>query len=58
MFPHTHSNLHPSVILESEVKVKVTQSCPTLCNPMDYTVHRILRARILEGVAIPFFREH
>ena len=30
------------------VKVKVTQSCPTLCNPMDYTVHGILQARILE----------
>ena len=25
-----------------EVKVKVAQSCPTLCNPMDYTVHGIL----------------
>ena len=24
-------------------KVKVTQSCPTLCNTMDYTVHRILQ---------------
>ena len=38
------------------VKVKVTQSCPTLCDPMDYTVHGILQARILEWVAIPFFR--
>ena len=36
------------------VKVKVTQSCPTLCDPMDYTVHRILQARILEWVAFPF----
>ena len=34
-----------------KVKVKVTQSCPTLCNPMDYTVHGILHARILELVA-------
>ena len=25
-----------------KVKVKVTQSCPTLCNPMDYTVHESL----------------
>ena len=24
------------------IKVKVTQSCPTLCDPMDYTVHGIL----------------
>ena len=26
-------------------EVKVTQSCPTHCNPMDYTVHGILQAR-------------
>ena len=32
------------------VKVKVTQSCPTLCDPMNYTVHGILQARILEWV--------
>ena len=38
------------------VKVKVTQLGPTLCNPMDYTVHAILQARILEWVAIPFSR--
>ena len=30
------------------VKVKVTQYCPTLCDPRDYTVHGILQARILE----------
>ena len=40
----------------SEVKVKVTQLCPTLCDPMDYTVQGILQARILEWVAIPFSR--
>ena len=38
-------------------KVKVAQPCPTLCDPMDYTVHGILQARILEWVAIPFSRE-
>ena len=46
------------------VKVKVTQSCPnsfffscpTLCDPMDYTVHGIFQARILEWVAFPFSR--
>ena len=37
-------------------KVKVFQSCPTLCDPMDCTVHGILQARILEWVAVPFFR--
>ena len=31
---------------EAGMKVKVTQSCPTLCNLMDYTVHGILQARI------------
>ena len=31
--------------------VKVTQSCLTLYNPMDYTVHGILQARILKWVA-------
>ena len=30
------------------VIVKIAQSCPILCNPMDYTVHGILLARILE----------
>ena len=37
-------------------EVKVTQSCPTLCNPVDYTVHGILQAWILEWVAFPFSR--
>ena len=39
-------------------KVKVVQSRPrlTLCNPMDYTFHGILQARILEWVAFAFFR--
>ena len=37
----------------------VTQSCPTLCDPMDcslpgYSVHEVLQARILEWVTIPF----
>ena len=35
-------------------KVKVTELCPTLCEPMDYTVHGIFQARILARVAIPF----
>ena len=39
----------------------VTQSCLTLCNPIDcslpdYGVHGILQARVLEWAAIPFFR--
>ena len=38
------------------MKVKVNQLCPTFCNPLDYTVHGILQARILEWVAFPFAR--
>ena len=38
----------------------VTQSCPTLCDPMDCSplgsVHGISQARILEWVAISFSR--
>ena len=37
-------------------EVIVAQSCPTLCDHMDYTVHGILQARILEWVAFPFSR--
>ena len=33
--------------------VKLTQSRPTLCDPMDYTVHGILQARMLKWVAFP-----
>ena len=55
-------NLEP--IIQSEVsqkekykycmKVKATQSCLTLCDPM--IVHGILQAKILEWVALPFSR--
>ena len=34
--------------------MKVAQSYLTLCNPIDYAVHGILQARILEWVAYPF----
>ena len=37
-------------------KVKVAQLCLTLCDPIYYTVHGILQARILEWVAFPFSR--
>ena len=46
----------PTYVIKLKVKVKVTQSCPTLCNPMNYTVHGIFQARILEWVAFPFSR--
>ena len=35
-------------------RVKVTRSCPTHWDPMDYTVHGILQVRIPEWVAYPF----
>ena len=44
-----------------ESEVFVTQSCPTLCDPVDCSpigssVHGILQGRILKWVAIPFSR--
>ena len=52
----THFN-----IKNQHLSVLVTQSCLTLCDPMDYSplgssVHGILQARILEWVAISFSR--
>ena len=37
-------------------EVKVAQLCTILCDPMDYRVHGILQARILDWVAFPFSR--
>ena len=44
-----------------KIKVKVAQSCPILCNPMDCSlpgssVRGILQAQILECVAVLFSR--
>ena len=39
-----------------QLKAKAAQSCQTLCDPVDYTVHGSLQARILEWVAVPFSR--
>ena len=41
---------------------KSIQSCPILCDPMDYSpsgssVHGILQARILEWIAMPSSRD-
>ena len=44
------------VLVAKSSLVKVTQSCPTLCNPMDYTIPEILQVRILEWVAIPLLQ--
>ena len=45
-----------SAPLSSLRAVQVAQSCPTLCDPMDYTVHGSLQVRILTWVAFPFCR--
>ena len=37
-------------------EMKVTQLCLTLCDPINYIVHGILQARILEWVAFLFSR--
>ena len=36
--------------------LKKAQLCLTLCDPVDYSVHGILQASILEWVAFPFSR--
>ena len=50
--PHTVACMH----------TKSLQSCPTVCDPLDYSlpgssVHGILQARILEWVAMPSSRD-
>ena len=39
-----------------KVKMKVTQSCPTPCDPIHCRVHGILQARILDWIAFLFSR--
>ena len=56
-----HINFSSASVAITIMKVKVAQSCPTLCNPMDCSppgscVHGILQARILEWVAMPSSR--
>ena len=50
------SDMHTASGNSLKVKVKLTQSCQILCNSMDYTVHGIFQARILEWIAFPFSR--
>ena len=55
-----HCNSYVSLI-RLEVKSEVTQSCPTLCDPMDCSppgpsIHGIFQATVLEWVAISFSR--
>ena len=59
-FPHTVSDNDFQFLVGKfsllNHKLKAIQSCLTLCNPMDYTVHGILQARILEWGAFSFSR--
>ena len=55
-------SLSTSFIWKHKVKVKVSQSCLTLCNPMDCSppgssIHGILKARILEWIAVLFSQD-
>ena len=58
------SAAHPDMwvtFMRKESESEVVQSCPTLCDPMDYSlpgssVHGIFQARVLEWVAMPFSR--
>ena len=57
----SHYNLSCDGAALPSVCVLVTQLCPTLCDPMDHSppgssVHWIFQARILEWVAIFFFK--
>ena len=44
------------MVIFGNSEVKVAQSCPALCDPMENTVHGILQARTPEWVAFPFSR--
>ena len=43
--------ISPNSLYVIKTLLQVTQSCPTLCDPMHYTVHGILQARILEWIS-------
>ena len=48
-----NSNSSLDTIILHYMKVNVPQLCLTVCDPMDYTVHGIVQAGILEWVAFP-----
>ena len=49
------STFSPSINMKA--KVLFAQSCPTLCDPMDSSVHGIYQARILEWVTSSFLQD-
>ena len=57
-YPSLIADLVNHASIDDLKKLKVTQSCPTLCDTMDYIQsHGILQARILEWVVVSFSRE-
>ena len=62
VFIDTYVYTHVYTQMYTHVCVLITQSCLTLCDPMNCSppgssVHGILQARILEWVAISFSRD-
>ena len=58
---HCRRRLRISVKIAIIIKSEVTQSCPTLCDPIDCSlpgssVHEIFQAIVLEWIAISFSR--
>ena len=61
MEPGFFDNQHCDFLITLHVLCLVTQLCPTLCDPTDYSppgssVHGILQVRVLGWVVIPFSR--
>ena len=61
MWPRVPHTVWCAPTLKERKESEVTQSCPTLCDPMNCnppgsSVHGILQARVLEWVAISFSR--
>ena len=60
-FQLSHLCMTTGKTMQGKKESEVTQSCPTLCDPMDcslpgFSIHGIFQARVLEWVAISFFR--
>ena len=58
---YTRQRVEEALLRSRPISVLVTQSCLTLCDPMDCSqpgssVHGILQAEILEWIGIPFSR--
>ena len=52
--PKTRKLFRERIGTQNTSRLKVAQKCPTLCDPMNYTVGGILQASALEWIAFPF----